>query len=1471
MSQLQVTGEAKIRDIQGPVVANSGVITALDGAASQYVRGDGTLADFPTSTGGGSSVSYYLNSSVSQGTIGGVAYRQLSKTPISGAGTDITASTNGYIANYITDANDPSLLEVPAGNFNCEFYFSVNSNNHNPYVYAELYKYDGTTFTLLGSNQAIPEYLTNGTTLSAYYFAIPVAVAALTITDRLAIRIYVNVDGRTVTLHTENSHLCQVVTTFSKGLTSLNNLTRQVQFLGTGTSGTDFNISSVTATHTFNLPVASAANTGKLSSTDWSTFNNKQNALTNPITGTGASGNVAYFDGTTSITAENSFNYDASLNRLGVNTTVPNATIGANAGIDSGYSLLLKNSDSNYNGIGFGTDSTYGNLIATEKLGSALSRNLTLLNQSGFISLTEAGSLGVNILSPNAVVDIYSSTTSSLCLHTANSGITGTDGLRLSLFSNSNGVLRNNEGSLSMSSEGDFYVITIGAENIRVNSANGFVGIGNPTTLTSLLTVNGAITQSVTSALLKTNASGTLVAAVAGTDYVIPSALSAYVPTSRTLSINGETYDLSANRSWTITAGISGSGAAGRVAYYNGNTSITSEAAFNYDDNLNRFGVNTNSPNATIGANSPTDSNYSLLLKNSDTNYSGIGFATSSVYGNTIETVRIGSAPSRNLTLYNYAGYISITENGSLGVGILTPNNGIDIYNSTQSQLWLHNAASGITSNDGVRLALFNNRNANLRNTSGGLSLTAEGDFQIITIGAENFRINSANGYVGIGNPATLTSIFTVNGSITQSVTSALIKTNASGTLVAAVAGTDYVTPSGLSGYLPLSGGTLTGTLFGTSTNFSGTMLANILSFTNGTNVGTIKFGGLDASAYAFDLVYQTNNAIRFGVVGGDGPQFQGWGGTAPAFAGQMYFDYGSYTRDVAGRALYIRSLTSGSAPTVLTLNAAGNVGIGTTTISTGYASGNGSLTLKNAKSLAFNNSSDSWSTTSTGGAITYFTDNNLYIDAKDSSSNIIFRINGANERFRIATNGDTTITGTAPVLEIKSNTTGNVFLRFMNTVDTMSTIYYQSSTSTFNIANNFGGLRFNVSGTSDAFLIASTGAATFSSSVTAGDLLSTSYGSARIQVTSTTNGVNSGLRYGAKDSGGTAKNAGIYYVAGTTTATTFLSLAADDNNYQFNVLANGNVGIGTSSPLFNGFAQLTVNSTQGGIVIQASSSGISRLFFAKDDTSNVEGLIRYAHTDNSMQFFTAAAERMRITSTGNVGIGTSSPSQPLTVYAAGNPVIRLQNSTSGTASNRGADIFTDTTEFWIRNIENGFTAFATNNTERMRITSGGNVLIGSSTDYGQKLQASGVVVSVNNAIGSYASSNATTYGWFNSGGGTLILTNSGVANVGSFSMVTGVYTPSSDINKKKDFEASTIGLKEVLQLKPTLYRMKSQDETTAKELGFIAQEVKEFIPQAYVESGDFIGLNDRPFIAALVKAIQELKAEIDELKTKIK
>ena len=100
------------------------------------------------------------------------------------------------------------------------------------------------------------------------------------------------------------------------GITSLNALTALSQTFATGTSGTDFNISSATSTHTFNLPSASATNRGLLTSADWTTFNNKQNALTNPVTGTGTSGQVAYFTGATTQSGSNNLFWDAANNLL---------------------------------------------------------------------------------------------------------------------------------------------------------------------------------------------------------------------------------------------------------------------------------------------------------------------------------------------------------------------------------------------------------------------------------------------------------------------------------------------------------------------------------------------------------------------------------------------------------------------------------------------------------------------------------------------------------------------------------------------------------------------------------------------------------------------------------------------------------------------------------------------------------------------------------------------------------------------------------------------------------------------------------------------------------------------------------------------------------------------------------------------------------------------------------------------------
>ena len=266
-----------------PITSSGDIAVTGAGLVSQYVRGDGTLANFPNSTGGGSSVNYYLNGSVSQGTFGGDTYYQMSKTPILGAGTNFTRTNgagNGYIASFITDAGDPSFLNIPGGNWNVEFYFQSSATGGSPQFYGEIYKVSATNvFTLVASGVSNPEGITNGTTVDQYFTSIPVPQTSLLITDRLAVRIYVITSGRTITLHTENGNLCEVLTTFTTGLTALNGFTQQVQNLAVGTSGTDFAISSATDTHTFNLPTASATNRGALSSADWSTFNSKQNAL----------------------------------------------------------------------------------------------------------------------------------------------------------------------------------------------------------------------------------------------------------------------------------------------------------------------------------------------------------------------------------------------------------------------------------------------------------------------------------------------------------------------------------------------------------------------------------------------------------------------------------------------------------------------------------------------------------------------------------------------------------------------------------------------------------------------------------------------------------------------------------------------------------------------------------------------------------------------------------------------------------------------------------------------------------------------------------------------------------------------------------------------------------------------------------------------------------------------------------------
>jgi hypothetical protein len=270
-----------------PITSSGTLAVTAIGTAAQYIRGDGQLATLPSSASGGSAVSYYLNGSVAA-SVG--TYYQMSKIAVLGAGTDFALAGNGLISQFLTDVADPNRLEIPAGNWNFEMFFSASSSGGTPAFYVELLKYDGTTFTSIASSSAIPEAITSGTLIDLYLTSLAIPQTTLLSTDRLAIRVYIvnSTGGRTITMHTENSHLCEIITNFAGGIAALNGLTANTQYLATGTSGTDFAISSLTDTHTFNLPTASATNRGALSSADWITFNGK------------ASGNIYTDNGTLS-------------------------------------------------------------------------------------------------------------------------------------------------------------------------------------------------------------------------------------------------------------------------------------------------------------------------------------------------------------------------------------------------------------------------------------------------------------------------------------------------------------------------------------------------------------------------------------------------------------------------------------------------------------------------------------------------------------------------------------------------------------------------------------------------------------------------------------------------------------------------------------------------------------------------------------------------------------------------------------------------------------------------------------------------------------------------------------------------------------------------------------------------------------------------------------------------------------------
>ena len=163
-----------------------------------------------------------------------------------------------------------------------------------------------------------------------------------------------------------------------------------------------------------------------------------------------------------------------------------------------------------------------------------------------------------------------------------------------------------------------------------------------------------------------------------------------------------------------------------------------------------------------------------------------------------------------------------------------------------------------------------------------------------------------------------------------------------------------------------------------------------------------------------------------------------------------------------------------------------------------------------------------------------------------------------------------------------------------------------------------------------------------------------------------------------------------------------------------------------------------------------------------------------------------------------------------------------------------------------------------------MRITSGGDVLIGGQTS---ALASALLTVESNNnkgiAIG-YGSGTNEYRRLYHDVTGLYFESSTNQAYLSA----AGTWVNASDVNIKKNIVDIKYGLNDVLKTKPRSYKMKSDNQ---QQIGFIAQELKEIIPEVVQDvEGKPLGISYGSLVTLAFKAIQELKADNDSLKARI-
>ena len=389
------------------------------------------------------------------------------------------------------------------------------------------------------------------------------------------------------------------------------------------------------------------------------------------------------------------------------------------------------------------------------------------------------------------------------------------------------------------------------------------------------------------------------------------------------------------------------------------------------------------------------------------------------------------------------------------------------------------------------------------------------------------------------------------------------------------------------------------------------------------------------------------------------------------------------------------------------------------------------------------------------------------------------------------------------------------------------------------------------------------------------------------------------------------------FYYAGDGSTSNRISMGLHSVDDVFNILGTGNVGIGTASPSqkLDIAGNIRIRGANQGILLDTTGADQAARVLVENDyelsvftNRGAAGFGVFGNSNIRLGFGTAhtsAQTSLFINSSGNVGIGTTSPAGLLTIKGTGD-AIRVESTNTGaggaqidllhfTTSPADGDTFgminmggyyTGTTSVYGTSIKSIWTdvsarnadlTFSTNDsgtlTERMRITSGGNVLVNKT---GTGLATAGIEAAGNNTLRATKNNSAPVE--FNRLGssGDIVLFYANTGGVGSISVTQSstYYNTSSDYRLKENIVEMTGALDRVNQLKPSRFNFVGDTDVIVD--GFLAHEVQEIVPEAISGEKDAVDEEGNPeyqsidqskLVPLLVGAIQELKAEIDELK----